>query len=237
MTKQIPLTGKHGEGKFAIVDDADYETLLQYKWYVTANGYASRAIGSPRKGGTIIAMHRAIMNPPHDMVIDHINHDTLDNTRANLRITTHRQNIMNAAPSKNSTSPYKGVCWNKNKHRWMAHITVHGKSLVIGQYVTQREAALAYNDAAVIHFGEYAHLNIVPLIDPSDEPVAERQPPKKSQFRGVSKGLRDKKWFVHIRIDGKITHIGCFVDELEAAKAYDELARKHHGNKAKLNFP
>ena len=73
----------------AKVDDSDYELLSKYRWNYT-NGYAQGKVN-----GKLIGMHRFIMRTPKGMVTDHINHDTLDNRRANLRICTHAQNMAN----------------------------------------------------------------------------------------------------------------------------------------------
>lgn len=236
MTKRIPLSGKRGKGKFALVDDADYADLSRFKWYIANTGYVYSYPASWRDGVSPVAMHRYIMNPPSRKVVDHVNSDKLNNTRQDLRIATPSENTANSRPSTKSSSKYKGVHWNTNKARWVASITVNYKQIIVGQFVTQREAALAYNDAALHHFGEFARLNTIPLVDPLDKPVAKRRLPPSSKFRGVSK-TESGKWATHIRMNGRQTHLGTFADELDAAKAYDDAARIHHGEKAKLNFP
>jgi hypothetical protein len=151
-------------GKFAIVDAADFEWLSQHKWYycVTAGGaYAAR-----RCKGTNLLMHRVIMQTPKGMVVDHINHNGVDNRRANMRNCTTRQNVWNSKPEKGGTSPYKGVCWSKAMRQWEATITVHGKRIYIGFFDDEIEAAHAYDRAARRHFGPYAYLNFPDQSDP-----------------------------------------------------------------------
>jgi AP2-like factor (euAP2 lineage) len=142
---------------------------------------------------------------------------------------------MNARPRKNSTSQYKGVYWSSYHQKWAAHIHVSGRKVYIGRYATQREAALAYNDAAEEHFGEYARLNEI-IDDPNDTPVAEPRPPKTASYRGVCWDSQRSMWMAKIQVNKRTVNLGRFTDELEAAIAYDSAARIYHGSKAKLNF-
>ena len=112
---------------------------------------------------------RMIMNPNDDMVVDHINHDTLDNRRSNLRVCTHRQNAQNKRlQSGRRTGTLKGAYKVSDKYisryaerPWRSGIKVDGKRIWLGYYATELEAAQAYNEAAKAHFGEYAWLNDV----------------------------------------------------------------------------
>jgi|SRR5690606_5995401 len=154
MAKEIPLT----QGKVAIVDDEDFEWLSRYRWaYNKRLGYAQRSI---RKDGKLasLAMHRAIMQPPPGMQVDHINGDRLDNRRCNLRIVTNQQNSFNRQPQK-ATSQYKGVGWYKPYQKWRAKIKINGKTKHLGYFDDEKEAALAYDRAARELFGEYAKTN------------------------------------------------------------------------------
>lgn len=164
--KLIPLT----RGKFAQVDDEDYEYLMQFKWYVNNQKGYWYVLRSISRGS--ISMHRFIMNPPKDMVVDHIDHDTLNNQRSNLRICTRAQNNMNSNAQKDrKSSKYKGVSIKRAKVKrsygywektyWVAFISINNKIKTIGLYPTERDAALAYNEAAKKHQGEFARLNIL----------------------------------------------------------------------------
>ena len=147
--KQIPL-GK--SGKFALVDDADFDWLSQLKWRDSCNGYASSGVKS-------IKMHRLIMQTPKGMHTDHIDGNGLNNQRSNLRICTQSQNGMNRGAQINSTSGNKGVF--KRGKRWKSQIKVGKKIKYLGYFASKTEAAIAYNKAALEHFGEFARLNEV----------------------------------------------------------------------------
>ena len=89
--KRIPLT----QGKFALVDEEDYEWLNQWKWHYN-NGYATRNQWDPiTKKQIKILMHRLIMKSSEDMQVDHANHNTLDNRKSNLRIVSYSNNLKN----------------------------------------------------------------------------------------------------------------------------------------------
>lgn len=159
MSKSIPLT----KGQFAIVDDEDYDWLMQWKWHYST-GYAMRKQSGPRDAPhPTILMHRAILAPPHGMFIDHINMNGLDNRRCNLRICTASQNNYNRIPyrTKTATSQYKGVRFHRLRNKWHAFIVLHkGKQTHLGYFTSEIDAAKAYDVAARAHFGEFARLNI-----------------------------------------------------------------------------
>ena len=144
------------QGKFAIVDAANYEWLNQYKWTAMKAGtmwYARR-----HSKGKSYLMHREIMQPPPGMVVDHSDHNGLNNLESNLRVCTPTQNQRNCRPIGGSSS-YKGVSYDKEHRKWEAGITVKGKRIHIGLFDTEIEAARAYDRKARELFGEYAYLN------------------------------------------------------------------------------
>jgi len=154
MTKQIPLT----KGQFALIDDEDYERVGQYKWTLDKNGYAVRKAGG-RKNPKKLMLHRFILEAPAGHDVDHINRDSLDNTRANLRICTRSQNNANRISLPGSSSQYKGVSWNRNRQRWQVFQCAYGNRRYLGYFVSEAEAAIAYDDAAYESFGDFARLN------------------------------------------------------------------------------
>lgn len=157
MVKYIELT----QGKRAIVDDEDFEWLNQYRWSAAHTKERWSAVG-PIRGedgkNKTIAMHRLILNAPNGMFVDHINHDPLDNRRANIRLCTPAENTRNRRPQKNG-SGYKGVRYKKNQNLWEARIRLNGKRRSIGYYATAVRAAIAYDKAAREMHGEFAHTN------------------------------------------------------------------------------
>lgn len=155
--KQIQLD----KGKFALVDDSDYEWLSKIKWRAHnpsgkdgGNFYALTG----RCGG---AMHRLITHCPDGFLVDHINRDTLDNRRSNLRICTHTENVRNTRPlsTKRSNSRFLGVDLDRAGKKWVARISFNSKKIHLGTFNTEVQAATAYDFAAINHFGKFANLN------------------------------------------------------------------------------
>lgn len=159
--KKIKLT----RGQFALVDDIDYEELSKYKWYAQkrrdGDFCAVRNIKIPREKHTSVYMSRQILGLERGdfRQADHINHNSLDNRRINIRICTSQQNNMNRNPRSNTSSSYKGVSLDKKRKKWLVQIGIKGKIKTIGRFFLEKQAALAYNKAAKKYFGEFACLN------------------------------------------------------------------------------
>ena len=154
--KKIKLT----QGKYAMVDDSDYEALRKHRWYFCC-GYAARnALCSDGKRKNVY-MHRVIAKTPKGMETDHINRDTLDNRSVNLRVCTSSQNKMNTAKHAHNTSGYKGVHFHKKNKVWVVQLRKTEKHRNLGGFEPTKKAAIAYNEAAKEHFGEFANLNTV----------------------------------------------------------------------------
>jgi hypothetical protein len=158
--KEIPLT----QGKVALVDDEDFDRVMPYKWHTLTKGnchYAIRGLWYDGKCHTVY-MHRLILDgAATDMDIDHIDGDGLNNTRNNLRVVTHQENMMNRHKRVGS-SKYKGVHFDnssRNKKVWRAQIRYNGKLANLGRFYTEEEAAHCYDKAACELFGEYANTN------------------------------------------------------------------------------
>jgi hypothetical protein len=158
--RKIPLT----LGQHAMVDPADYERVNKYKWnaYRGYSSYYSKRKIYNRKNGTerTVYMHRYIMDAPKGVVVDHFNHNGLDNRKENLRFATRAENVRYSQKTKNKfSSDYKGVHYIKKVKRWRATITFEGKKIYVGQYRDEISAAKAYDRAAKKYFGEFACLN------------------------------------------------------------------------------
>ena len=143
--KQIPLT----KGQFALVDDDDYDWLMQWKWFaINSHGiwYAARNSkyirGKPRK---MIQMHREIMQPPDDMEIHHKRNCGLNNQRHNMAIVTHRVNCY--AQRKSRSTKVRGVSKRSDCDSYEAQITAYGKHHHLGLYKTVYKAKQAYDHA------------------------------------------------------------------------------------------
>lgn len=143
------------------IDDEDYPLVSQHSWCCDFDGYIVTTVEFERGKYKSVGIHRLIMNTPVGLVTDHINNNKLDNRKANLRICSHAQNVRNNRPQSKSTSRYKGVYWRKDRNKWVARIKQHGKTISLGHYTNESEAALAYNVKAKELFGEYAWLNII----------------------------------------------------------------------------
>lgn len=154
MTKSIPLS----KGLVAIVDDEDYDELSLVKWHADNRGYAVRCVRFPI-GPRKILMHRHIMQTGRGIEVDHIDGNRLNNQRSNLRTATSAENKRNQRPTRGGSSKYKGVTWNTRLQRWVAQIGVNRKSIYIGSFKDETEAAKAYDKAARQHFGEFACTN------------------------------------------------------------------------------
>lgn len=156
--KKIPLT----QGKFAIVDDEDFERLSQWNWYYKSDrnhrGYVVRQKRISTSKQQTIYMHRQIINTPEDLHTDHINGDGLDNRISNLRICTRSENLMNQR-STTGASKFKGVVWHKTNKKWQAQIKHSGRTIYLGTFTSEIHAAEAYNLAAPIYQGEFVRLN------------------------------------------------------------------------------
>jgi hypothetical protein len=152
--KAIPLSA----GRFAQVDDADFDRIAAHRWHVSHNGYAIRRERLPDGRKRVVFMHREIFGGHPDFDIDHADGDRLNNRRANLREATRTQNNANGG-FRGGSSAFKGVCWHRQIQRWVAYINVGGKRKHLGSFDHEQAAAEAYNAAATQFFGGFSRLN------------------------------------------------------------------------------
>ena len=156
--KEIKLT----RGESALINDEDFEWINSYNWalHPQGNGYAvrkgSKAKGEPRT----VNMHRMIMQSKPGEHVDHINLNSLDNRKENLRIANIQTNAFNRRkPRVEATSQYKGVLKRKGDPGWEARLKYNDKAIHLGTFRQEEVAAAAYNYAAVLMFGVYAREN------------------------------------------------------------------------------
>jgi hypothetical protein len=156
--KAIPLT----RGFAAVVDDEDYDRLCKHKWcaLVSRDG---RVMGFRRqwmkakKRYRSLYMHREITDAPKGRYVDHINFDTLDNRRSNLRLCSPLESVRHQRGRRKRRFEHKGITAFRNG-QYRARISVNGKPIELGTFPTQKAAGEAYQKAAEKYFGEFGEL-------------------------------------------------------------------------------
>lgn len=146
------------KGYEVLIDIDMLQDFLRYRWSVdTKYKIVQAGVGSRPNRHTLRLHHLVMGHPPDGKETDHINHNCLDNRRANLRFVTSSQNSMNSRLRINNTTGFKGV--SRKRNGWGAQIQFNYKKRYLGTFKIKIEAARAYNQAAQKLFGEYAHLN------------------------------------------------------------------------------
>ena len=215
------------QGQVAMIDDDDWPTIGRGLWYaawspLTKSYYAAQ---NCERNEARRLMHRVILAVTDpEIFVDHWNHNTLDNRRSNLRIVSRSHNRGNSRKVKVGSSRYKGVSWNTARNLWQAFLYAE-KPKRLGFYDSEEAAAMAYNDAAAAHFGEFAHLNDVP----AGSVARHRSARYSSRIKGVSFDAVRNKWSANVTVDGSSKRLGRFSTENEAATALNDYFRKVGG--------
>lgn len=146
-------------GGVAIVDDEDLPAVQGYKWRQSKLGYVI-ARRSSKEEKSVIMLHRLVLKARDGMVVDHKNHDLMDNRRSNLRECTHAENMCNRLIHKNNKLGVKGVYQDRRRSTptYRAQIVIGRKYIRLGSFRTIEQAAKAYADAALKYHGEFARL-------------------------------------------------------------------------------
>ncbi|GEM_PF-1546853 len=158
-TKNIYLVYDNGNAELKcanstiLIDSDCVDRISKYQWSVGKHGYATHGAGKNQ-----ILLHRFIVGAIGSDIVDHINHNKLDNRKSNLRICNNQQNTMNRGKQSNGKNDYKGICLTSDG-RWQAQIGYDGESIYLGLYDDPETAAKAYDHAARMFFGNYAYLN------------------------------------------------------------------------------
>jgi len=145
-------------GMKALVDKEDFSALSRHHWTALKSRRTYYAVRGD------VRMHRQIMNALPGILVDHINGNGLDNRRVNLRLcnaTLNQANARSLRPHK--TSRFKGVSWSTAHTGWFAQLQIERRKVNLGYYEDEEDAALAYNRAAIEHFGSFACLNDISI--------------------------------------------------------------------------
>lgn len=156
--KKIKLT----QNKYALVDDADFAMLNQYKWYAHKDKNTFYAIRNGKmkngKREKTIFMHREILKPKDTFEIDHRDMNGLNNQQKNLRECTSTENKRNRKIMKTNNSGFKGVSFHKQTKKWQANITFGNKQITLGRFLNKIEAYKAYVGACKKYHNKFARL-------------------------------------------------------------------------------
>ena len=131
------------------IDKDDYKTISQYSWYESDTGYMISRIK-----GKLIRLHRFILNAPDDLCVDHINHNRADCRKNNMRLCTRKENCHNYGKSCNNKSGVTGVCWVKEKNKWL--VTIQHK--FVGYYDDFQEAVESRIKEELIRYKDFSPL-------------------------------------------------------------------------------
>lgn len=155
-TLGLRLNVKNTTSELTIIDAEDYDRVKMFRWCNSKNYVSSNSMGT----GLNVTLHRLILSFPVEMQVDHINGDPRDNRKTNLRACSQHQNVTNKSKTKNKTSSkYKGV-YKTKQGKFRAHIMKNNKTISLGEFYNEIDAAEAYNEAAVLYHGVYSKQNI-----------------------------------------------------------------------------
>jgi hypothetical protein len=169
-----------GEGRYALVDQADYYKLNRFRWHAEGQGNHIYAVRTVIKTGCKMKterMHRVITNAPPHLLVDHENNITLDNRRANLRLAASWQNCVNRrrrCDKSKASSKYTGVSLEKGRNKWLAYINYNTKRIHLGRFDNEIDAAKAYDAAAKKYHSIFAKLNFPEEIERSPRRLNSR---------------------------------------------------------------
>lgn len=158
------LTGEYGigtatTGETFYFDKEDYDLIKDYSWYVKKDERGKEwsyvVANNPEKTPCFIRLHRLVTHCPPDKVVDHFNHNTLDNRKENLRICERAENSQSQRLRPDNTSGHKGVYWDKSRNKWMANIMAFGQYHYLGRYEKYEDAVAVREAAEEKYFKEF----------------------------------------------------------------------------------
>lgn len=166
--KMLPLS----RGRVALVDDDVFAWASRFRWCVlgvSGHHYVYRNLVTGKRGCPKVYLHREIMGAAETELVDHVDRNTFDNRRGNLRVCNHSGNAANSAKvshhgGRPTSSSFKGVTYRRSSGRWLAQIQKGDRYSYLGSFSSEEDAARAYDDAARLNFGEFARTNFPPLV-------------------------------------------------------------------------
>lgn len=205
------------KGQISIIDLEDVNLVGQYNWFAHSRPTkyktefcASRNVPTDAGKQKTMRLHRFIMNCPCGMEVDHLNGNSLDNRKNNLKIVNHHENCQNRHNER--SSKYPGVYWDITSQKWVARIRNKDKSYSLGRFDSELDAAQSYRDA----YGEIKKTGAL------NRPNFKTS----SKYKGVTWDKESDKWMAQIYINGKRKFLGRFFNELEAARAYQNACKE-----------
>lgn len=237
---------------YQVLVDAEYmDMILDHNWYIVDEDTSIYfRTQDPCNKEKMISLHRLIMGCTYGdgRVIDHINRNTLDNRRCNLRDADMQLNSYNRRLNRNNKTGYKGVHYYKKGGKYRVSINYQKQRIDGGLYTSKIEAAEHYDMIAQRLHGEFCNLNFPDknyseiYSDLYIDALISRifgviKTSNTSGYRGVNFAILKNKWRSYITVNRMLFHLGYYKTPEEAARAYDKKARELLGDKAKLNFP
>lgn len=215
------------EQGIVLVDWREYSKVKDYGWYLSKDSHSYYL--KANKGGSSISYHNFCYGS-EGYLVDHIDGNSLNNLRSNIRVCTPSQNQANQKlQSKSKSSQFKGVTFNKLKNKWIAQIGYEGNRIYLGQFESEKEAALKYDEAAIYYFGSFAKTNLV-SVNREEIIVLSNDPrwSKESKVEGEAVELADAV----IRIMDYFGHKGWDLEKiLEEKIRYNASRPYRHGGK------
>lgn len=236
MAKDIILQN----GMIALVDEDDFERVSnECIWSVkeSCSRNAIKVYNGSSEETTYLS--RFILDLKEDKKIFHKDGNKLNFTKSNLLVVDQGSITRKRKGNRNSSSKYKGVSWSKKRNIWIAQIGTNNTTIKLGEFQSEENAALAYNEAAKEIFGELSYQNIINADNSADTIIIEKVKQRSKQNKNGYKGIYEKDGKYQARVwDGKKNiYAGVSKDAEEAARKHDIKAYEIFGDKAVLNFP
>ena len=206
------------DGRAFMIDKDDYDKVKKFRWYLNTQNYPEAV-----KNGKLYRVHRYVMGLDekftYDRVVDHINRNTLDNRKCNLRIVSQAENVHNSAMKSNNTSGVTGAFWSPELGAWRAYRTVNGKKYKIGSYTTIDEAAV---DLARFDYCMEHNIEFIP------NPTHNKQPVSATGQKYIYNNNKGRGYIVNINKRQSKGYLGVYQDLDEAIRVRDDYLMTHN---------